>query len=150
MWLLIQMHSVDALLGMSPVILSMHTVTTALVGGILWFMFKRCTKVERDQMFVVLAFIVFCLVFFTLYEQTYGSWVLFSDRVMNHRALGMEWNASELTFLGAFFILVLAPPFAWLWPRLEKRGINPSKPVKSALGLVFAGLSFLVLDTMDH
>src|SRR4029078_5607542 len=68
-WLLIQMHSVDALLGMSPVILSMHTVTTALVGGILWFMFKRCTKVERDQMFVVLAFIVFCLVFFTLYEQ---------------------------------------------------------------------------------
>jgi POT family proton-dependent oligopeptide transporter len=84
-------------------------------------------------------------VFFTLYEQTYGSWVLFSDRVMNHEALGMQWNASELTFLGAFFILVLAPPFAWLWPRLEKRGINPSKPAKSALGLIFAGLSFLVL-----
>src|SRR5436190_584969 len=140
-WLLIQMHSVDALLGMSPVVLSMHTVSLALGAGILWFMFKHCTKVERDQMFVVLAFIGFCLVFFTLYEQTYGSWVLFSDRVMNHQALGMEWNASELTFLGAFFILVLAPPFAWLWPRLENRGINPSKPVKSALGLIFAGLS---------
>jgi POT family proton-dependent oligopeptide transporter len=40
---------------------------------------------------------------------------------------------------------VLAPFFAWLWPRLDARGWNPSKPAKSAYGLVFAGLAFLVL-----
>jgi len=108
-------------------------------------MFTRCTKVEREQMFVVLAFIVLCLVFFTIYEQTYGSWVLFSDRVMNHRALGAEWSASELTSLGSFFILVLAPIFAWLWPRLERAGWNPSKPAKSGYGLILGGVAFLVL-----
>lgn len=149
-WLLIQMHSlilviVPGVLEPSPVILGMHAVMLCLLGGILWFMFARCTKAEREQMFVVLAFIAFCLIFFTLYEQTYGSWVLFSDRVMNHRALGVEWNASELTSLGAVFILVLAPIFAWLYPRLEQRGINPSKPAKSAYGLILAGVSFLVL-----
>ena len=149
-WGLIQAHSlflaiIPGWFEPSPVILAMHVITACLLTGILWFMFTRCTKIEREQMFVVLAFIVLCLVFFTIYEQTYGSWVLFSDRVMNHGALGKEWNASELTSLGSFFILVLAPFFAWLWPRLERAGWNPSKPAKSGYGLILAGLSFVVL-----
>ncbi len=149
-WALIQSHSlflkiIPGVFEPSPVLLGMHLVTVCLLGGIGWFMFTRCTKIERQQMFVVLAFIVFCLLFFTLYEQTYGSWVLFSDRVMNHGALGVEWSAAQLTSLGAVFILVLAPIFAWLWPRLDKAGLNPSKPAKSAYGLIFAGLAFLVL-----
>ena len=40
---------------------------------------------------------------------------------------------------------MLAPIFAWAWPWLEQRGWNPSKPAKSAYGLILAGLSFLVL-----
>jgi POT family proton-dependent oligopeptide transporter len=149
-WGLIQSHSlflaiVPGSFEPSPVLLAMHAVTICLLGGILWFMFTRCTKVERGQMFVVLAFIGFCLLFFMLYEQTYGSWLLFSDRVMNHRALGIEWSAAQLTSLGAFFILVLAPVFAWLWPQLNRRGLNPDKLIKSALGLVCAGLAFVVL-----
>lgn len=149
-WGLIQAHSlflaiIPGVFEPSPVILAMHVITACLLTGVLWFMFTRCTKVQRQQMSVVIAFIVLCLVFFTLYEQTYGSWVLFSDRVMNHRALGVEWSASELTSLGALFILVLAPICAWLWPRLDARGWNPSKPAKSAYGLILAGASFLVL-----
>lgn len=149
-WGLIQAHSlvlkiVPGVFEPSPVLLGMHVVAACLLGGILWFMFARCTRVERQQMTVVLAFVGFCLVFFALYEQTYGSWVLFSDRAMNHEALGLTWTASELTSLGAFFILVLAPILAWLWPRLERAGRNPSKPAKAALGLICAGLAFLVL-----
>jgi len=149
-WLLIQAHSiflsiVPGAFEPTPVLLAMHLVSLCLFGGILWFMYTRCTKVERDQMWVVLAFIAFCLLFFTLYEQTYGSWVLFSDRVMNQEALGRRWSAAELTSLGAFFILILAPFFAWLWPRLEARGRNPDRVVKSGLGLMLGGLAFLVL-----
>ncbi len=149
-WGLIQMHSVflkiiPDVFEPSPVILGMHAVTACLVGGILWFMFTQCNAVERGQMFVVFAFIAFCLIFFTLYEQTYGSWVLFSDRVMNRQALGVEWTAGQLTSLGALFIFVLSPIFAWLWPALERAGLNPSKPAKSAFGLIFGGLAFLVL-----
>ena len=35
--------------------------------------------VQRQQMIVLIAM---CLVFFTLYEQTYGSWVTFTDRML--------------------------------------------------------------------
>jgi len=60
-----------------------------------------------------------------------------------HDVVMVPQTAGSLTFLGAFFIVVLSPLFAWLWPWLEKRGLNPSKPAKMAIGLVLAGLSFI-------
>ncbi len=40
------------------------------------------------------------------------------------------------------FIFLLAPFFAWLWTALDKRGLEPSTPVKFALGIAQAGLGF--------
>jgi POT family proton-dependent oligopeptide transporter len=54
-------------------------------------------------------------------------------------------TAGSLTFLGSFFVVLLAPIFAWLWPWLDRRGWNPSKPLKGAIGLLFAALAFLPL-----
>jgi POT family proton-dependent oligopeptide transporter len=71
--------------------------------------------------------------------------MLFSDRVMNRNAFGLEWTAGQLSSLGALFILLLTPVFAWLWPTLDKKGLNPSKAAKSGMGLMFAGLAFLIL-----
>lgn len=149
-WGLVQAHSIvlhliPGLFEPSPVLLAMHCVSAALLSGMLYFMFKHCSKVEREQMTVVLVFILGCLVFYTIYEQTYGSWVLFSDRVMNREAFGTTWSASQLTSLGAIGILVLTPLFTWLWPFLERRHLNPSKPAKFGLGLIAGGLAFLVL-----
>lgn len=148
-WLLIQQHSLmldvaSFLPEMSVVLWTMHAISAVVLTGIFWFMFARCNPVERQQMAVLLALIACCLIFFTLYEQTYGSWVLFSDRVMNRHFI-IDWTAGQLTFLGALFIVLLAPIVSWLWPWLEQRGLNPSKPAKSAIGLIFAGLSFVVL-----
>ena len=61
-WGLIQSHSVlvpliPGLLEASPVLLAMHAVSACLLGGIGWFMFRHCTRIEREQMFAVLAFI---------------------------------------------------------------------------------------------
>jgi POT family proton-dependent oligopeptide transporter len=64
---------------------------------------------------------------------------------ITHDVIMVPQTAGSLTFLGAFFIVVLSPVFAWLWPWLEKRGRNPSKPAKMAFGLVVAGLSFIPL-----
>lgn len=152
-WQLVQRHSlmiaVPGLPAMSAVLWGMHAIAATLLAWLAWFLAARCNAVQRQQMLVLLVLIACCLVFFTLYEQTYGSWVLFSDRVMNRETTlfgwRYAWSAEQLTSLGSLFILVLAPLFAWLWPWLERRGLNPGKPLKSALGLVFAGLAFLVL-----
>ena len=150
------------------------------------------------------------LVFFTLYEQTYGSWVAFTDRLLSKDLFSIStagteavlpWSiiplaasplamalalkladagrersgeiligtvallligafirdmsvvqqtAGSLTFLGAFFIVALTPLFTWLWPWLDKRGLNPSKPAKSAIGLLLGGLAFLPMVYAAH
>lgn len=154
-WGLIQSHSLLVSLSAwlpsaTPVMWFLHSITVILSIGLGWFMYKYCNKVERQQMFVVIIFIIGGLVFFSLYEQTYGSWVAFSDRLMNRNALGIDWSAGQLTFLGALFIILFTPFFAWLWPALDRKKLNPNKPVKSALGILFAGLSFLVLVSGIH
>ena len=83
--------------------------------------------------------------FYTLYEQTYGSWVAFSDRLMTKNLLGFELTAGALTFLGGFFIVVLSPLFAWLWPWLDRRGRNPSTAAKTVIGVLCGGLAYLPL-----
>ena len=62
----------------------------------------------------------------------------------------VQQTAGSLTFLGAFFIVALTPLFTWLWPWLDKRGLNPSKPAKSAIGLLFGGLAFLPMVYAAH
>ena len=47
--------------------------------------------------------------------------------------------------LNAGYIFLFAPLVAWLWIWLAKRDLNPSTPVKFALGVAMAGLGFLAL-----
>src|SRR3546814_1170325 len=69
-----------------------------------WFILKQCSRVERDQMLALMALIFLALVFFTLYEQTYGSWVAFPDRLMTkdlfpslvaREGTPMPWRSEE-------------------------------------------------------
>lgn len=154
-WGLIQTHSLVLLLlewmpAFSPVIWFMHSMTLVMLIGIGWFMVKHCNSIQRQQILVLFTFIIAGLLFFGLYEQTYSSWMAFSDRVMDRNMFGVEWQTSQLVSLGAFFIILLTPFFAWLWPALAKKNLNPSKPMKMAYGLLFAGLAFLVLVWATH
>ena len=181
-----------------------------VLGGVLlwfaWFTGSRCTPVQRQQMIALMVLIFMALVFFTLYEQTYGSWVTFTDRLLGkdlvpslvirdgtplpwsiaslllaplgfvvaarlsernpastaprtlfaivvavmlvllvRDCLVLPQTAGSLTYLGALFLVLLAPLFAALWAWLDRRGLDPSKPTKSAFGLVFGALSFVPL-----
>ena len=116
-------------------------MTAALFAWFVRFTLAECSPAERARMWVLMALIAVSTVFWGLYEQSYGSWNAFADRVMNREGLGVEWSAAQLTALGGFFIFVLSPLFAWLWPQLDARGLNPSAAGKFAGGLIFAGLS---------
>ncbi len=186
------------------------------------FVTRDCSRAEAQRMGALMVMIFAALVFYTLYEQSYGSWVTFTDRMLTKdiapalvsTVVAPDWSggfgsdlamfarsapwsivslllaplafvvsasvsdrnpdsplpkllfgfaillmlvlllrdtiilpqtAGSLTYLGAMFIVLLAPIFSVLWGWLGKRGRDPSKPVKSSLGLLFGGLSFLPL-----
>jgi POT family proton-dependent oligopeptide transporter len=46
---------------------------------------------------------------------------------------------------GGAFVIILAPVIASIWLFLARRQINPSIPMKFALGLLFLGAGFLVM-----
>ena len=118
------------------------------LGLFVWFirlLMSGITAVERGKMIVLMVLIVISALFWGLYEQTYGPWVAMAERAMDRTTFGVEWTAGQTTALGALFVIALSPVFAWLWPRLDKAGLNPSYPAKFAWGLVFCGLAFGVL-----
>ena len=122
-------------------------LTIALLVWWFKFIFIECSAIERANMIVLMVLIAISAVFWGLYEQTYGTWLAYSDRVMNIESIfGFKMLASQLTFVGALFIGLLAIPFAWLWPFLDRKGWNPSASAKFAIGLLFAGLAHFVLQ----
>ncbi len=125
-------------------------VVAVLMGLALfaWFtklMFSGLSRIERGRMIMLMVLITVSALFWGLYEQTYGSWLAMTDRTMELTTFGINWKASQTTNFGAAFVILLSIPFAWLWPKLDARGLNPSYPAKFAWGLVFCGLSFGVL-----
>lgn len=132
-----------------------HEVTltelvAVVLGGALYVWFIRLlmsgiSARDKGRMVMLMVLITVSALFWGLYEQTYGPWVAMADRVMDRTTFGVEWTAGQTTAIGALFVILLSLPFAWLWPQLDRRNLNPSYPAKFAWGLVFCGLAFGVL-----
>jgi POT family proton-dependent oligopeptide transporter len=105
----------------------------------------KCSPEERDRLIVVGILILFSLIFWALFEQAGSSLNILTDRGVDRTIMGWEVPASMFQSLNAFFIFTLAPIFAFMWLALAKRNIEPSTPLKFAIGIMFVGIGFLVL-----
>ena len=120
----------------------LDTLSLLVLAGLAWFLVFRCDQVERHRMFVLIVLTLSTVVFWALFEQAAGSMTLYTDRVTDKALFGIELTAAQFGAANAFFIFTLAPLFAVLWTRLNRRGWEPSTPVKFALGIAQAGLGF--------
>ena len=111
----------------------------------LFYSLSKCSPEERDRMIVVGILILFSLIFWALFEQAGSSLNILTDRGVDRTILGWEVPASMFQSLNAFFIFTLAPLFAFMWLALARRNIEPSTPLKFAIGIMFVGIGFLVL-----
>lgn len=136
-WQLVQRHSIVGWLLIAISIIS--------VAYILWFMFVKCDKVQRDQMFSLLILFFFSVIFWSIYEQQYTSLNLFADRILDRHILGMELKASQFLSLNALFIFILAPFVAWMWLRLGKKNREPNNAVKFGAGIILTGMAFWIV-----
>jgi proton-dependent oligopeptide transporter, POT family len=101
------------------------------------------TSDDWKRIAAITVLFVFASIFWAAYEQAGSTLNLFADRYTRLSVLGFSFPSSWFQSVQPFFVIVLAPVFAWFWIRLGSS--QPSSPAKFAYGLLFAGLAFLVL-----
>lgn len=147
----------SAILSVTPEALRPFVQKSPLVGWLLMgggaacftalfvFSLAKLQKVERERMLVALILTVFSILFWALFEQAGTSLTLFADQNTDRHILGWNMPPEQAHFFNPLFIVLLAPVFSWMWQALARRGLEPSTPVKFALGLMLVGAGFLVL-----
>jgi len=109
-----------------------------------WLILSRgWSLVERKRSAAILVLFVSSALFWAALEQAGSSLSLFAQRAVNRDVLGFVFPASWYQFVEPFFVVTLAPVFAWFWLRLGRR--DPSSPAKFSLALVLVGLAFAIL-----
>ncbi len=117
----------------------------SVIGIPIWAAFTG-TLVESQKMFVAVILVIFSTVFWTLFEQAGSSLTLFAERNTNLNIFGIyQMPAGQTQFFNALFIVLLAPLFSIMWRWLAIKGLEPSIPVKFAIGLILVGVGFLAL-----
>ena len=116
-----------------------------MMVGLVGYTLLRLHGDERSRMFAAIYFILAQIPFWALFEQAGSSLNLFTARLVDREILGWSVPGPVFQSLNAGFIFIFAPLMAWLWIWLARRNLNPSTPVKFALGVAMAGLGFIVL-----
>jgi POT family proton-dependent oligopeptide transporter len=121
-----------------------YVLTGITLGFFIWlFGAGKWTREERDRLIVIAVFFAASSLFWSVFEQAGSTLNLFADRSTRNQLLGYGFPSSWFQSVNAFFLVTFAPVFAWLWIRLGSR--QPSSPAKFSIGLMCAGLGFLVL-----
>lgn len=93
----------------------------------------------------VLSVFAFIPVFWALWDQSQSEWVVQATK-MDLDFLGIHWQAEQISFVNAAFILAFIPLFSFvLYPALNKVGIKVTPLRKIGAGFVLTALSFVII-----
>ncbi|HET6655119.1 MAG TPA: peptide MFS transporter [Gammaproteobacteria bacterium] len=137
------------LIPFNPVQVARATTVIILALAVLFFAsvyaFGHLDKQEKLHVGGIILFFIAAAIFWAGFEQAGSSFNLFAERFTDRMIFGWEMPASWLQSVNSVFIILLAPVFAAIWLRLGAKNLNPSLPMKLALGLIQMGLGFLVM-----
>ncbi|WP_439555163.1 peptide MFS transporter [Dyadobacter sp.] len=103
------------------------------------------TRVEKYRVGVLIILFLAIALFWAGYEQAGTSLQIFAERHTQRMIGGWEVPSSWFQNFQPTFVLIFAPILASLWISLSSKNMNPSIPVKFAMGLILLGLSFFVM-----
>jgi proton-dependent oligopeptide transporter, POT family len=111
------------------------------------FFFAGLDATEKKRLLVILYLFIGCAFFWAGFEQTGSSLNLFAERFTDRHLSSIDFMIPTGWFqsINSIFILMFGAPFSMLWVWLAKRQLDPSAPVKFALGLILLGLGFLFM-----
>jgi proton-dependent oligopeptide transporter, POT family len=111
---------------------------------------KKVTGLERTRVVAFIPLFIGSAAFFALFQQQFTVITYYSDTRLDRELnlFGTTWEM-PLTWVQSFnpfFIIVLAPVFAWIWTKLGRR--QPNTPIKFGVGIALMGSAFLLFLPM--
>jgi len=129
--------------------LAENTATAIALVAALYFIslfaFGRLTNAEKKRVVVIIVLFLSSAVFWSGFEQAGSSLNLFAERYTDRMIDSFEIPAGWFQSLNPAFIILLAPVYSAMWVALARRNLDPSTPVKFALGILLLAVGFLIM-----
>lgn len=106
---------------------------------------KSLTRIEQARIGVIYIIAFFVIFFWSAYEQAGASLTFFADEQTDRHLGSWEMPASYFQSFNPVMLVCLTPIFTALWGALDKRGLEPSSPVKQAIGLLLLAVGYVVI-----
>ncbi|WP_297193697.1 peptide MFS transporter [uncultured Campylobacter sp.] len=134
---------------LNPVAIATYmTVIIALVSLLYFIVLLFLPSVSLDEkknLFLFVILFIASAFFWSVFEQQPTTYNLFAKDFMDRMIFNFEIPATWFQALNSFFIIIFAPLLSFLWIFLAKRQKDLDSMSKFVLGLVFAGLAFLIM-----
>ncbi len=106
----------------------------------------RSPRQEGARMIVIIVLCMFSMLFWGFFELAGSTIQRFVDQKMDLMVGPWKLEAAFINnFINPALIVAMGVWFSAVWVWLDRRGLDPSTPVKFSLGLLQLGLGFLVL-----
>lgn len=100
---------------------------------------------ECRRLGAILCLLLLGTIFWVGFEQSGSSLNLTASGLTDRSLLGWTMPAAFLLAVNPLLVILLGPVFGSLWMWLDRRRVNPSIPMKAAIGLLSLAVGFLVL-----
>lgn len=110
---------------------------------IMMFKSKKTSADERSRLVAYIPLFIAAMMFWVIQEQGAIILAIYADKSTQLNFMGLHINQTWFQSINPLFIIVMSPLFALLWTKLGKR--QPITPHKFTIGLILAGVSYLIL-----
>ena len=109
------------------------------------FLFAGLNATERKNLILLFLLFIGAAAFWSGFDQSAGSLNIFARDYTDLSIVGYKIPVGWLQFANPVIVVLFAPIFAGIWAQLARKNLDPSLPIKFAIGLLFMALSFLVM-----
>ncbi len=99
---------------------------------------NKITKEGFDKLKVIVLLFFYSTLFWSFFELAGSAITVYTK---NNVDLG-ELKPSQFMGINPLYILFLVPVFNWIWKKLKDSNMEPSAPMKFAIGTILLGLGF--------
>ena len=119
-----------------------------IVAGIYFlylYFFAGLDSNEKRNLLLLFVLFVGAAAFWSGFDQSASSLSIFARDFTDLSVAGYIIPIGWLQFANPIFVVTFAPIFAGMWANLARRNMDPSLPIKFAIGLFFMAISFMVM-----